>query len=72
MEIKRKKTMQYNITWEILKKAKPYSATTNKCNLYLFEKYHIITANKTTTLNSRNELFSKCRHKKHIILSEFG
>ena len=60
----------HEIKWEIIKAAKPYTTTANKCNLCLSEKYHIITANKETSLNSRNELFAKCPHKRKHLLSE--
>ena len=42
------------------------------CNLCLWEKYYIITANKDSTLNSRTELVSTCRHKRKFLLSEYG
>ena len=53
---------QYTLEWAIKKQARPYSATSGKCNLCSWEKYYIITANKKTTLNSRSELTSTCRH----------
>ena len=62
----------YNITWRIRKHAQPYSPRTKKCNLCLWEKLLIITADKATTLNSRTELISTCRHKKKYFLSEYG
>ena len=62
----------YEIKWKILKHAQPYSPKSKKCNLCLWEKYHIITANKCTTLNKRTELHSACRHRKKFLLSEYG
>ena len=62
----------YTITWRIIRHAQPYSPRTKRCNLCLWEKYHIITADKSTILNSRTELISTCRHKKKFILSEYG
>ena len=62
----------YDISWKIIKQAKPYSPTTKRCNLCLWEKYHITTANKEKTLNSRSELISTCRHKRKFLLSEHG
>ena len=61
----------YNITWKIIQHAQPYSTKTKRCNLCLSEKYHIITANKSTTLNSRSELIGTCRHRKKHLLSEY-
>ena len=60
----------YQITWRILQQAQPYSPTTKRCNLCLWEKYHIIRANKENTLNSRSELISTCRHRRKFLLSE--
>ena len=62
----------YEIKWKILKHAQPYSPKSKKCNLCLWEKYHIITANKCTTLNKRTELHSACRHRKKFLLSDYG
>jgi hypothetical protein len=62
----------YTISWKIIKRAKPYSPRNGKCNLCLWEKLLITTADKTTLLNSRSELVSTCRHKKKFLLSEYG
>ena len=62
----------FETSWKIIKQAKPYSPSTKRCNLCLWEKYYIITANKVSTLNSRTELVSTCRHKRKFLLSEYG
>ena len=62
----------FETSWKIIKQAKPYSPSTKRCNLCLWEKYYIITANKDSTLNSRTELVSTCRHKKKFLPSEYG
>ena len=62
----------YTITWKILKHARPYSPKTNRCNLCLWEKFYIITANKDDILNSRTELISTCKHRRKFLLSEYG
>ncbi|KAJ8032673.1 hypothetical protein HOLleu_26263 [Holothuria leucospilota] len=62
----------HKITWRILRHAQPYTPRTKRCNLCLWEKYYIITSNKSTLLNSRSELISTCRHKKKFLLSEYG
>ena len=62
----------YEISWHILKHARPYSPRTNRCNLCLWEKYYIITSNKDKILNSRSELISTCRHRNKFLLSEYG
>jgi hypothetical protein len=68
----RDKNTPYKITWKILKQAQPYSPRTKRCNLCLWEKFHIITSNKANLLNSRSELISTCRHRNKFLLSEYG
>ncbi|XP_071501550.1 lactadherin-like [Diadema antillarum] len=48
----------YSLTWRNVRHAQPYSPKTNRCNLCLWEKYHITTAKKPAILNSRTELIS--------------
>ena len=66
------KQTPYQISWRILQQAQPYSPPTKHCNLCLWEKYHIIRANKENTLNTRSELISTCRHRRKFLLSELG
>ena len=63
--------MPYNINWSILSRAPSYSNTSNRCQLCLTEKLHIITANKSKLLNRRSELVSGCRHQRNFILGNF-
>ena len=67
------KQVPYQVTWRILQQAHPHSPTTERCNLCLWEKYHIIRANMENTLNTRSEFISTCRHSgRKFLLSEFG
>ncbi len=59
------------IKWEIIKQASPYSNTSNRCNLCLWEKYFIICHQSLATLNKRNELVSSCRHANKFLLRNF-
>ena len=59
--------VKYSIRWKILKKCKAYSNKTKRCNLCLYEKFIIIYYPKLSSLNSRNELISRCRHRKNSI-----
>ena len=59
------------ISWKIICKAKPYHHGSRQCNLCLAEKYYILTANRSTTLNKRTELVNKCRHKNKYKLKQF-
>ena len=56
------------IKWSILKKTSAYSNISKRCQLCLWEKYFIITSNKSSCLNSRSELISKCRHANKYLL----
>ena len=58
----------YNIHWEIIKKAKPASCGAISCQLCLLEKLSIALSCKNTTLNKRSELVSKCRHQNKFYL----
>ena len=63
--------INFNLNWTVLKRAKAYSNISKRCNLCLWEKYFIITAEKSKSLNSRTELVSKCRHANKFLLSSF-
>ena len=51
-----------DISWSIVRHARPYNCGTRRCNLCLEEKLTILLADPTTTLNKRSELVAKCRH----------
>ena len=53
----------YKINWKIHSKAYTYRSGARRCDLCLSEKLVIAMADPEKTLNSRNELTSKCRHK---------
>ena len=59
------------ISWSVMSHAHAYSNATTRCNLCLAEKLHIISADKTSLLNKRSELISKCRHRNRFYLSNF-
>ena len=62
------RSIQYDIKWRVLKKASSYNKTSKRCNLCIWEKYFILYKPELASLNSRNELVSKCRHSnKHLI-----
>ena len=62
---------KYSIKWSIVQHATPYNPATKRCNLCLAEKYHIMKAPRTITLNKCSELISKCRHKDKYKLMNF-
>ena len=59
----------FTITWKFLKRAKPYSNLTKRCDLCLWEKVFIICMPNYGTLNKRSEFISTCRHSKRYLLS---
>ena len=59
---------KFDISWKIMKQASPYQKETQKCQLCLTEKTFISLADPKKTLNQRNEIISKCRHRdKHLL-----
>ena len=64
----KEKNIAYTITWSIHTKAYPYISGGRRCDLCLQEKLTICLADPKTTLNSRSEMVSKCRHKRKYIL----
>ena len=58
----------FNVSWKILKQAKPYNPASNRCNLCLWEKNFIICRPELGTLNKRNELITSCRHASKFLL----
>ena len=59
----------FNVTWKIQRKSKPYSNGSKKCDLCLCEKLEILRSDPTTSLNKRTEIASKCRHRSKFKLS---
>lgn len=60
----------FNTKWKIIKKCKPYSNSSKKCNLCLSEKFTIICKKHLCSLNKRNELASPCPHRKQTYINE--
>ena len=58
------------ITWSIKSKANALSSGGYQCDLCLTEKLTILMANPKNTLNKRDEIMTKCRHKQKYLLSE--
>ena len=68
----KKKGKEFKITWSINRRAQAHSNITKRCDLCLTEKLSIINADKTTTLNKRSELVSKCQHENKYYLEHFS
>ena len=59
----------YEIKWRQVKQARSYSNVSKRCNLCLWEKFFILCRPEMSTLNSRNELASGCRHARKFLLN---
>ena len=59
---------EFDITWKILAKAKPYINLTKRCNLCTPENFFWICRFHMATLTRRNELVSTSRHRRNFIL----
>ena len=57
---------KYVITWKILTKCQPYKAGSRTCDLCTTEKLLILK--NPSSLNSRSELVSKCRHARKFLI----
>ena len=61
----------YDIKWEIMDRAPNFNPVSKKCRLCLKEVYYILFHPDSASLNSRNEVFNSCRHKKSKLLAKF-
>ena len=59
----KRKNKKFEVTWKILDRGEPFSPITNKCALCDKEKFYILFRPKSASINSRDEIFSSCRHK---------
>ena len=64
----KKKNKKFELNWEILDRGEPFSPITNKCALCDKEKFYILFRPESASINSRDEIFSSCRHKKSKLL----
>ena len=67
----KEKGVNFDLSWRIVAKAKAYSPGSRSCNLCNSEKIFILFRPQLASLNSRNELMSKCKHKDKFKLSVF-
>ena len=66
-KLKRQDT-NYNLTWKVVSRARPFSPTTGLCALCTEEKYFILYKSELASLNKRNEIKTHCRHKQMVLL----
>ena len=59
----------YTIKWDIMDRASTFNPVNRKCRLCLKEIFYIMFKPESATLNSRNELYNTCRHRKQKLLN---
>ena len=67
-KLKESKT-EHHLSWDVIKRAQPYSAATNRCNLCIAEKCFILKTKPS--LNKRREIFSLSPHRKKHLLQNY-
>ena len=61
------RNVRYDLSWKIVDRGKPYDPHSKSCQLCLKEKYIIIFKPEYSTLNTRDEIASTCRHRTHSL-----
>ena len=56
------------ISWKIVDRGRKFSPVNGVCNLCICEAYYINFHPEMAKLNTKNEIFSSCRHKKPALL----
>ena len=64
----KRKQVNYDLSWRIVAKAKPYSPTSKTCELCIKEIYYILHKRNMSSLNKRKEFFGHCLHKAKYLL----
>ena len=64
------KNIEYDLSWKIIGRAKPFSPVTGVCALCTLEKYFILTSESGATLNRNYEIFKPCIHRIHLLLDK--
>ena len=62
--------IEYDVSWKIVSRAKPFNHVTNYCQLCTREKYFIIFQPEMASINSRNEIAGPCLHKHNKLLKK--
>ena len=61
----------YTTDWSIMGRAQAYNRKVRNCQLCLMEKTYIMMSDPKKTLNKRNEIASKCRHRDKVLLKHW-
>ena len=63
------KHIHFELKWEIVDQAKPFSPVSGICSLFTREKYFITFKPEWSTLNKKSEIYASCRHRHKILLN---
>ena len=66
----KKKNINFNIKWQVVKRVKPFAPSNKVCGLYLQEKLSILRS--APFLNKRSEICEHCIHRKKFLLSNLS
>ena len=64
----KEKNIDFEITWSIIDRGRPFTPVSNVCNLCDSEKFNILFHPELSDLNSKSEFYSHCRHIKSKLL----
>ena len=62
--------INFEISWKIVSRAKPFDPGSGVCHLCIREKYFIIYKPELSTINSRDEIVRPCLHKASQLLTK--
>ena len=65
----KRRHVNFELSWRLISKARPYSPSSKCCDLCIREIYYIMYDRKKATLNKRNEFFGYCLHKDKYLLA---
>ena len=60
----KRQDVSYELKWKFIAKAPSYTPSSGHCHLCIKEIFYIIYKKEESTLNSRNEVFNTCPHKR--------
>ena len=62
------KNIDFEISWNIIDRGRPFTPVSNVCNLCDSEKFNILFHPELSDLNCKSEFYSHCRHIKSKLL----
>ena len=62
--------IDYELEWNLIGRAQPFSPISGICNLCTLEKYHILFTPQMATLNKKDEINNWCPHKDKMLLDK--